>query len=335
MTRKLAVCDVPMGGGKAVLAVPRCRWATRASSCCIATATSSARSAGLRDGAGRQHLRARHGHDRRAHRARLLQSVSNGGTGSTAPAPPSGVFHGIQASVRRAGQRPARRARPRAGPGRGRLAALPPPRARRRRGDRLRHRRRACRRVAASTPSPGGRARTECDVYAPCALGGTITAATVEELRCRVVAGAANNQLADARARRPPARARHPLRARLRDQLRRRPARHRPRAARLERAQLDAALRGLGEHAARALRRQRPLPGPRGRGARRPPPRALDRLVREARHAPVGEAAAQVDEPRDGARRRRRRRRTPTAPGSTSRRWPARPPASPPASPRP
>jgi len=37
---------------------------------------------------------------------------------------------------------------------------------------------------------------TECDVYAPCALGGTITAETVEELRCRVVAGAANNQLA-------------------------------------------------------------------------------------------------------------------------------------------
>jgi len=38
---------------------------------------------------------------------------------------------------------------------------------------------------------------TECDVYAPCALGGTITAETVERLRCRVVAGAANNQLAD------------------------------------------------------------------------------------------------------------------------------------------
>ena len=38
---------------------------------------------------------------------------------------------------------------------------------------------------------------TECDVYAPCALGGTITAETVEQLRCRVVAGAANNQLAD------------------------------------------------------------------------------------------------------------------------------------------
>ena len=37
---------------------------------------------------------------------------------------------------------------------------------------------------------------TECDVYAPCAVGGTITAETVEQLRCSVVAGAANNQLA-------------------------------------------------------------------------------------------------------------------------------------------
>ena len=38
---------------------------------------------------------------------------------------------------------------------------------------------------------------TECDVYAPCAVGGTINAETVEQLRCSIVAGAANNQLAD------------------------------------------------------------------------------------------------------------------------------------------
>ena len=35
----------------------------------------------------------------------------------------------------------------------------------------------------------------ECDVLAPCALGGVITDATVPELHCRVVCGAANNQL--------------------------------------------------------------------------------------------------------------------------------------------
>jgi leucine dehydrogenase len=36
-----------------------------------------------------------------------------------------------------------------------------------------------------------------CDVYAPCALGGTLNAETIPQLRCRVVAGCANNQLAE------------------------------------------------------------------------------------------------------------------------------------------
>ena len=39
----------------------------------------------------------------------------------------------------------------------------------------------------------------EVDVYAPCALGGVLNDETVPELRCSVVAGAANNQLADDR----------------------------------------------------------------------------------------------------------------------------------------
>jgi leucine dehydrogenase len=34
-----------------------------------------------------------------------------------------------------------------------------------------------------------------CDVFAPCATGGIINAETVERLTCRIVAGAANNQL--------------------------------------------------------------------------------------------------------------------------------------------
>jgi leucine dehydrogenase len=37
----------------------------------------------------------------------------------------------------------------------------------------------------------------ECDVLAPCALGAVLDSATVPELRCRAVCGAANNQLAD------------------------------------------------------------------------------------------------------------------------------------------
>lgn len=38
---------------------------------------------------------------------------------------------------------------------------------------------------------------TECDVYAPCALGATLSGDTIPRLRCRVVAGSANNQLAE------------------------------------------------------------------------------------------------------------------------------------------
>lgn len=38
--------------------------------------------------------------------------------------------------------------------------------------------------------------RTDCDVFAPCALGGALDTRTIPELRCPIVAGAANNQLA-------------------------------------------------------------------------------------------------------------------------------------------
>ena len=47
--------------------------------------------------------------------------------------------------------------------------------------------------------SPEEALTAEVDVYAPCALGGVLNDETVAELRCPVVAGAANNQLADDR----------------------------------------------------------------------------------------------------------------------------------------
>lgn len=37
----------------------------------------------------------------------------------------------------------------------------------------------------------------EVDVYAPCALGGTLNDDTIERLKCKVIAGSANNQLRD------------------------------------------------------------------------------------------------------------------------------------------
>lgn len=50
--------------------------------------------------------------------------------------------------------------------------------------------------LGAQTVAAAGIHRVECDVYAPCALGGALNDRTVPELRCKVVAGAANNQLA-------------------------------------------------------------------------------------------------------------------------------------------
>ena len=37
----------------------------------------------------------------------------------------------------------------------------------------------------------------ECDIFAPCALGGVLNRKTISQLKCRVVAGGANNQLTE------------------------------------------------------------------------------------------------------------------------------------------
>ncbi len=42
-----------------------------------------------------------------------------------------------------------------------------------------------------------GALETECDVLSPCAVGGVLDARSIPSLRCRIVAGSANNQLAD------------------------------------------------------------------------------------------------------------------------------------------
>jgi len=38
-----------------------------------------------------------------------------------------------------------------------------------------------------------------CDIYSPCAMGATLNDSTVERLKCKIVAGAANNQLKESR----------------------------------------------------------------------------------------------------------------------------------------
>lgn len=51
--------------------------------------------------------------------------------------------------------------------------------------------------LGAAWTDPDGVAESACDVFAPCAVGGSIHRDNVRLLRCRAICGAANNQLAD------------------------------------------------------------------------------------------------------------------------------------------
>ena len=52
-------------------------------------------------------------------------------------------------------------------------------------------------RTGAQVVAPGAIFDVEADVFAPCAMGGAINAATLPRLKAKVIAGGANNQLAD------------------------------------------------------------------------------------------------------------------------------------------
>ncbi|ETW98160.1 MAG: hypothetical protein ETSY1_19950 [Candidatus Entotheonella factor] len=49
-------------------------------------------------------------------------------------------------------------------------------------------------RYEAQVVAPEAIYQCDCDIYAPCALGGTLNDDTIPQLRCRIVAGSANNQ---------------------------------------------------------------------------------------------------------------------------------------------
>ncbi|HBD10505.1 MAG TPA: amino acid dehydrogenase [Porticoccaceae bacterium] len=57
----------------------------------------------------------------------------------------------------------------------------------------------ARRELGAQVVSPDDIYHQDCDIFVPCALGGIVNDATVPQFRCSVIAGAANNQLADDR----------------------------------------------------------------------------------------------------------------------------------------
>lgn len=204
MTRKLAVAGLPFGGGKAVLAVPEIpsgeqrralflRYADLVASLGGTFRTSSDMNTGESDmdviGERTEHVFGR--------------SVEAGGSGSPAPPTALGVYHGIRASlshafgsddlggrtvvVQGAGGVGSSLAEHLANDGASVLVTdIDPGRA------------------DAVATRVGGVAfpvdellETDCDVYAPCAVGGVLSVETLPRLRCQIVAGSANNQLAE------------------------------------------------------------------------------------------------------------------------------------------
>jgi leucine dehydrogenase len=58
---------------------------------------------------------------------------------------------------------------------------------------------RAVQEFGAESVAPDKIYDVDCDIFAPCALGGIINDETIERLKCKVVAGSANNQLKEER----------------------------------------------------------------------------------------------------------------------------------------
>jgi leucine dehydrogenase len=130
----------------------------------------------------------------------FCKTEAAGGAGDTAPDTAVGVFHGIRASCRYAFGSDDLAARSILVQGAGGVG-----------GDLINLLLRAGAKVIASDIDPGRLATfedrgvkivppdsalaTPCDVLAPCAIGGIINRLSIPDLQCRVIAGAANNQL--------------------------------------------------------------------------------------------------------------------------------------------
>jgi leucine dehydrogenase len=204
MTKKMAVLQMLYGGGKAVLAVPELFTGEARRGLLLRYGDLVASLGGTFRTAADMNTSAAD-MDVIAERCRYVygRSQGRGGAGDSGWGTARGVFHGIRASlghvfgsddvvgrrvlVQGTGSVGGELARALAGAGAevlvsdvedGRAAA-----------------------VAAATGArvvPAAAAlETSCEVYAPCAIGGTLSSGSIPGLRCRIVAGSANNQLAE------------------------------------------------------------------------------------------------------------------------------------------
>ncbi len=204
MTSKDAMAGLPLGGGKGVLAVPELpsgearreillRYAdlveslhgTYWTACDMNTASPDM--------------------DVVAERCSAVfgRTEGNGGSGTSAPATADGVFAGIRASVAHAFGSADLSGRTVVVQG---VGAVGDPLARQLDAagarlvladvDEVRAKELGVE-LGAEVVAADDAIETPCDVFSPCATGGVLSAETIPRLRCRVIAGAANNQLAD------------------------------------------------------------------------------------------------------------------------------------------
>jgi leucine dehydrogenase len=199
MTRKLAVLGLPCGGGKAVLAVPavpngdeRRRLLERYGDLVASLGGTFVTGPDVNTGEADM--------DVIGERSPYVfcRSAARGGSGDPSIHTALGVFHGIRAALERVlgsadldGRTVLVQG---AGSVGGKLARLLMDAGATVLVNDIDEER--ARGTGGVVVAPDAALETECDVYAPCALGATLNADSIPRLRCRIVAGAANNQLA-------------------------------------------------------------------------------------------------------------------------------------------
>lgn len=203
MTRKNAVAGLPLGGGKGVLAVPEIPEGDARRELLLRYADLVASLRGAYWTACDMNTRSTD-MDVVAERCSFVfgRTEANGGSGTSAPATADGVFAGIRASVAHAFGSEDLGGRTVLVQG---LGAVGEPLSRRLSGEGASlivtdvdevHTKELAEELAAEVVAPEDAVETPCDVFSPCATGGVLSAETIPRLRCRIVAGAANNQLA-------------------------------------------------------------------------------------------------------------------------------------------
>jgi leucine dehydrogenase len=133
----------------------------------------------------------------------LGRTEANGGSGTSAPDTAVGVFHGIRAAVAHAFGSDDLEGRTVAVQGVGAVGG-PLSRMLVEAGARLTladlddvRAKELGEELGADAVPADGIGEVPCDVFSPCATGGVLNGETIPHLRCRVIAGAANNQLGE------------------------------------------------------------------------------------------------------------------------------------------